>query len=49
MQQTIANPKILLLKGAIDYQRIENKFSSLEPLILQVCAGLLLFVFNLLV
>lgn len=35
MQQTIANPKILLLKGAIDYQRVENKFSSLEPLILQ--------------
>ncbi|XP_036361555.1 1-phosphatidylinositol 3-phosphate 5-kinase isoform X2 [Octopus sinensis] len=35
MQTTVSKPKILLLKGAIDYQRVENKFSSLEPLILQ--------------
>ncbi|XP_046543785.1 LOW QUALITY PROTEIN: 1-phosphatidylinositol 3-phosphate 5-kinase-like [Haliotis rubra] len=35
MQQQIPNPQILLLKGAIEYQRVENKFSSLEPQILQ--------------
>ena len=36
MKQQIANPHILLLHGAIEYQRVENKFSSLEPQILQV-------------
>ncbi|GAB1606466.1 1-phosphatidylinositol 3-phosphate 5-kinase-like isoform X1 [Argonauta hians] len=35
MQTTVSKPRVLLLKGAIDYQRVENKFSSLEPLILQ--------------
>ncbi|XP_064646018.1 1-phosphatidylinositol 3-phosphate 5-kinase-like isoform X3 [Lineus longissimus] len=35
MQQNITSPRILLLKAAIEYQRIENKFSSLEPQILQ--------------
>ncbi|KAL5017949.1 hypothetical protein ScPMuIL_003671 [Solemya velum] len=35
MRQQIRNPKILLLKGSIEYQRVENKFSSLEPQILQ--------------
>ncbi|KAL8580115.1 hypothetical protein ACOMHN_061229 [Nucella lapillus] len=35
MRQQIANPHILLLRGAIEYQRVENKFSSLEPQILQ--------------
>jgi 1-phosphatidylinositol-3-phosphate 5-kinase len=36
MKQNITSPRILLLKAAIEYQRIENKFSSLEPQILQV-------------
>ncbi|KAK2165368.1 hypothetical protein LSH36_51g02001 [Paralvinella palmiformis] len=35
MKHNIANPKILLLRGPIEYQRVENKFSSLEPQILQ--------------
>ncbi|XP_025088502.1 1-phosphatidylinositol 3-phosphate 5-kinase-like [Pomacea canaliculata] len=35
MHQQITNPRILLLRGAIEYQRVENKFSSLEPQILQ--------------
>ncbi|XP_041374474.1 1-phosphatidylinositol 3-phosphate 5-kinase-like isoform X2 [Gigantopelta aegis] len=35
MQQQISNPQIMLLRGAIEYQRVENKFSSLEPQILQ--------------
>lgn len=35
MKQQIGNPHILLLRGAIEYQRVENKFSSLEPQILQ--------------
>ena len=35
MRQDIENPRILLLRSSIEYQRIENKFSSLEPQILQ--------------
>jgi len=35
MQQEIENPRILLLRSSIEYQRVENKFSSLEPQILQ--------------
>ena len=35
MCQDIENPKILLLRSSIEYQRVENKFSSLEPQILQ--------------
>ncbi|CAC5388449.1 PIKFYVE [Mytilus coruscus] len=35
MSQKLVNPYILLLKGSIEYQRVENKFSSLEPQILQ--------------
>ncbi|KAL3891964.1 hypothetical protein ACJMK2_004204 [Sinanodonta woodiana] len=35
MAQVINNPKILLLKGSIEYQRVENKMSSLQPQILQ--------------
>jgi len=35
MLQNIENPKILLLRSSIEYQRVENKFSSLEPQILQ--------------
>ena len=36
MRQHILNPKILLLRASIEYQRVENKFSELEPQILQV-------------
>ena len=35
MRQDIVNPRILLLGSSIEYQRVENKFSSLEPQILQ--------------
>ncbi|ESP03189.1 hypothetical protein LOTGIDRAFT_137804, partial [Lottia gigantea] len=35
MKNRILNPQIMLLKGSIEYQRVENKFSSLEPQILQ--------------
>lgn len=35
MAHQLTNPKILLLKGSIEYQRVESKFSSLEPQILQ--------------
>ncbi|KAH9523854.1 hypothetical protein Btru_047241 [Bulinus truncatus] len=35
MKTKIVNPLILLLRGAIEFQRVENKFSSLEPQILQ--------------
>ena len=36
MRHAIQNPRILLLRAPIEYQRVENKFSSLEPQILQV-------------
>ncbi|GFN83677.1 1-phosphatidylinositol 3-phosphate 5-kinase [Plakobranchus ocellatus] len=35
MKTKITNPLILLLRGTIEFQRVENKFSSLEPQILQ--------------
>ncbi|XP_070571165.1 1-phosphatidylinositol 3-phosphate 5-kinase-like [Ptychodera flava] len=35
MDTYILNPKILLLTSAIEYQRVENKMSSLDPLVLQ--------------
>jgi 1-phosphatidylinositol-3-phosphate 5-kinase len=35
MQQHIHEPRILLLRSPLEYQRVENKFSSLEPQILQ--------------
>ncbi|KAK3088070.1 hypothetical protein FSP39_014286 [Pinctada imbricata] len=35
MANQITNPNILLLKGSVEYQRVANKFSSLEPQILQ--------------
>jgi len=31
MNQTIHNPKILILKFALEYERVENQFLSLEP------------------
>lgn len=36
MRTKISNPLILLLQGTIEFQRVEQKFSSLEPQILQV-------------
>ena len=36
MKTHIPNPCILLLRGSIEYQRVEHKFCSLEPQILQV-------------
>lgn len=35
-RRSIDDPRILLLSAPIEYQRIENKMSSLEPQILQV-------------
>ncbi|KAK0041710.1 1-phosphatidylinositol 3-phosphate 5-kinase [Biomphalaria pfeifferi] len=35
MRTKVVNPLILLLQGTIEFQRVENKFSSLEPQILQ--------------
>lgn len=35
MRQQMTNPRVLLLRAPIEYQRVENKFSSLEPQILQ--------------
>ncbi len=36
MARNLSNPKVLLLQAAVEHQRVENKFSSLEPIILQV-------------
>jgi len=36
MPKRIYDPNILLLSSAIDYQRVENKLISLEPLMMQV-------------
>ena len=36
MKSKVVNPLILLLRGTIEFQRVEQKFSSLEPQILQV-------------
>lgn len=38
MNAMIAHPKILLLQCGLMYQRVEGKLSSLEPVMLQVCA-----------
>ncbi|KAJ3024266.1 1-phosphatidylinositol-3-phosphate 5-kinase [Thoreauomyces humboldtii] len=35
MLRSISNPKILLLTFALEYQRVENQFLSLEPLLSQ--------------
>lgn len=35
MRQKIKDPKILLVGSSIDYQRFENRFLSLEPLVMQ--------------
>ncbi|XP_014674475.1 PREDICTED: 1-phosphatidylinositol 3-phosphate 5-kinase-like [Priapulus caudatus] len=35
MMTQITNPKVLLLRSAIEYQRVENKFSSIDPVVMQ--------------
>ena len=35
MSQHLSNPRTLLMNGSIEYQRVENKMSSLQPQILQ--------------
>ncbi|XP_022098381.1 1-phosphatidylinositol 3-phosphate 5-kinase-like isoform X2 [Acanthaster planci] len=35
MSGHLSNPRILLLQSAIEHQRVENKFSSIEPIVLQ--------------
>lgn len=35
MRQKLKDPKILLVGSSIDYQRFENRFLSLEPLVMQ--------------
>ncbi|KAJ7369279.1 hypothetical protein OS493_040087 [Desmophyllum pertusum] len=35
MACVLTNPKILVLSCAIDYQRNENRWASLDPLVLQ--------------
>ncbi|KAF9905971.1 1-phosphatidylinositol-3-phosphate 5-kinase [Linnemannia zychae] len=35
MSRTLQNPRILILKFALEYQRIENHFISLEPIVKQ--------------
>lgn len=36
MKIQVTNPKILLLTSAVEYQRVENKFSSIDPVVMQV-------------
>ena len=36
MSHHLNNPRTLLMNGSIEYQRVENKMSSLQPQILQV-------------
>ena len=35
MSRTLVNPRILILKFALEYQRVENHFISLEPIVNQ--------------
>lgn len=35
MRQVIDKPTVLLLSSSISYQRVENKFSSLDPILMQ--------------
>ncbi|XP_038047871.1 1-phosphatidylinositol 3-phosphate 5-kinase-like [Patiria miniata] len=35
MSGHLSNPRILLLQTAIEHQRVENKFSSIDPIVLQ--------------
>lgn len=37
MRQAVEKPTILLLSSAISYQRVENKLSSLDPILMQAC------------
>ncbi|XP_071943027.1 1-phosphatidylinositol 3-phosphate 5-kinase-like isoform X2 [Antedon mediterranea] len=35
MKTVIKEPRILILKSAVEHQRVEHKFSSIEPIVLQ--------------
>ncbi|KAL1434106.1 hypothetical protein MTO96_011762 [Rhipicephalus appendiculatus] len=37
MKQQLTNPRILLVGSSIVYQRVENKLSSLDPILMQEC------------
>lgn len=37
MRQQLTNPRILLVGSSIVYQRVENKLSSLDPILMQEC------------
>jgi 1-phosphatidylinositol-3-phosphate 5-kinase len=39
MRNTIDAPRVLLLAGALEYQRVPNKLSSFDTLMDQVRAG----------
>ena len=39
MRAQIERPRILLLACGVEYQRVENKFTSLENVISQVCCS----------
>lgn len=43
MNAMIANPKILLLRCGLTYQRVEGKLLDLEPVMLQVLLDIILF------
>lgn len=46
MNAMIANPKILLLRCGLTYQRVERKLLSLEPVMLQVSEVFFFFFFS---
>lgn len=43
MNTRLENPRILLLNCAIVYQRVEGRFASLEPVMMQVQYQILLY------
>lgn len=47
MTSKIEKPRLLILGGALEYQRISNQLSSFDTLLQQVCIGFLLLDFAL--
>lgn len=41
MTSKIEKPRLLILGGALEYQRISNQLSSFDTLLQQVCVGFL--------
>jgi len=35
MKNAFTSPKILLVKGSLEYERVEGKFSSIDPILAQ--------------